>query len=374
MNLITNALENGENCNALFLDLTKAFDCMCHETFLGKMEHYGFRGTSLSLLRSYLSNRRQYVVSNQQQSRMRPITSGVAQGSLTGALFFIIYTNDLPLNITADVVLYADDTTLLLHGNEPTLSLRTEAVKHEASDWFAQNRLILNTDKTSELLITASRRNQQDGSSAKFLGITIDTRLTWRPHVEDLLPVLSTAIYAVRRIRETVNTEAAKATYYALFHSRMTYGLRMWGSSAHGQRIFLLQKKAIRAIERVPPTDSCRPLFRRHKILTLHGAYILQHLLHTKKQEPLLIHNGIIHDHYTRRRDQLRIPFNRLHTTDFITEGLHYFNHLPQSWKTLNPTTFKKTVTQLLTDAPPYSTEEFMETIQRQFTITLSTD
>ena len=107
----------------------------------------------------------------------------------------------------------------------------------------------MNIDKTAELLITTNRKNRQEGTSVKFLGIQLDPRLTWRAHIESLLPVLSSAIYAIRRIRSTINAEAAKSTYYALFHSRMTYAIRTWGSSCHCNKVLMLQKKAIRAIE-----------------------------------------------------------------------------------------------------------------------------
>ena len=104
MTMITDALERGEKCNALFLDLSKAFDSVCHKNFLTKMEHYGIRGTPLRLIGDYLNNRLQYVTYKNESSSMQKITKGVAQGSLTGALFFVIYTNDLPYEIDATVI------------------------------------------------------------------------------------------------------------------------------------------------------------------------------------------------------------------------------------------------------------------------------
>ena len=197
----------------------------------------------------------------------------------------------------------------------------------------------------------------------KFLGIQLDPRLTWRAHIESLLPVLSSAIYAIRRIRSTINAEAAKSTYYALFHSRMTYAIRTWGSSCHCNKVLMLQKKAIRAIEGAPPTESCRPLFKKHSILTLYGVYILQQVLYTKRHLQSYTLRGNIHHHDTRQRDQLSIPYNRLHTTDFVREGLQLYNQLPDKWKHLPTGKFKKAISQNLIEAPPYSKEEFVQSL-----------
>ena len=349
----------------LFLDLTKAFDCMCNETFLQKMQHYGFRGAPLDLFRSYLSTRYQYVSHNNKHSQMSKITSGIAQGSLTGALFFIIYTNDLHRGIGAEIVQYADDTTILLQGREPQITIASDEAKQDAATWFTKNDLVLNINKTSELSITSNRRDQQESENVRFLGIQLDTRLTWRPHVEGLLPVLASAVYAIRRIRDTVDTNAAKSVYYALFHSKMTYGLRTWGASAHSCRVLVLQKRAVRALERVCDLESCRPLFTKYQILTLHACYVLQQIMYTRRNLNNQRQRDEIHDHHTRQRSQLDEPFGRLNTTDFMRSGVRLYNILPSQWKSLTARQLKNRLTGFLIQYPPYTIAEFVDSIRQ---------
>ena len=111
---LSSIIESESRCDAVVLDISKAFDCMNHNRFIDKMEKYGFRGVALGLLRSYLTNRKQYVVCGAESGVMTRVTIGVAQGSLIGPLFFIIYTSDLPRSISREVTLYADDTTILV--------------------------------------------------------------------------------------------------------------------------------------------------------------------------------------------------------------------------------------------------------------------
>ena len=82
----------------IYLDLSKAFDTIDHHILLGILAYYGIHGKSLDLLKSYLSNRKQFNQNDAYKSTYLDIRTGVQQGSILGPLLFIIYTNDLSLS------------------------------------------------------------------------------------------------------------------------------------------------------------------------------------------------------------------------------------------------------------------------------------
>ena len=83
--------DNNNSVCGIFMDLAKAFDSVSHRILLSKLEHYGVRGNAIHLIKSYLTNRMQYFESNEQTSKMLPITVGVPQGSVLGPFLFFFY-------------------------------------------------------------------------------------------------------------------------------------------------------------------------------------------------------------------------------------------------------------------------------------------
>ena len=102
----------------------------------------------LSLLTSYLSNRKQYVSNNDATSKINSIEYGVPQGSvvLLGLILFILYINDI-VNISNECkyVLFADDTTLVFSNeNSIKLELSMNKVLLQLINWLVINKLTIN--------------------------------------------------------------------------------------------------------------------------------------------------------------------------------------------------------------------------------------
>ena len=116
---ISSAFDRREYALGVFLDLSKAFDTVNHAILFDKLEHYGIRGLALEWVKSYFSERAQFVEFNNVRSSPQGISCGVPQGSILGPLFFILYVNDLNNASLLDAILFADDTNLFISHNDP---------------------------------------------------------------------------------------------------------------------------------------------------------------------------------------------------------------------------------------------------------------
>ena len=97
---------------AVALDISKAFDRVCHAGQLRKPKSYGISGQIFGLISSFLSNRRLRVVLDGKSSQEYPVYAGVPQGSIPGHTLFLLYINDLPDDVICNIAIYADDSTL----------------------------------------------------------------------------------------------------------------------------------------------------------------------------------------------------------------------------------------------------------------------
>ena len=105
-------VQNPFEVRTVFLDISKAFDKVCHDGLIFKLEQNGISGNLLKLLQNYLRNRKQRVVQNGSYSHYSTIESGVPQGSVLGPLLFLVYIDDLERNIKSNVKSFAEDTML----------------------------------------------------------------------------------------------------------------------------------------------------------------------------------------------------------------------------------------------------------------------
>ena len=96
----------------MFLDISKAFGEVWHQGLLYKLKQNGISGNLLETLIDFLKDRKQRVVLNGKNSSWANVKAGVSQGSFLSPLLFLIYINDLSDNLSTNVKLFADDTSL----------------------------------------------------------------------------------------------------------------------------------------------------------------------------------------------------------------------------------------------------------------------
>ena len=290
---IKHSIDNGRIGCGVFLDLQKAFDTVNHTILLQKLEHYGIRGNVLSWFQSYLTGRSQYVSVNGHVSTTLPIVCGVPQGSVLGPLLFLIYVNDLAsVSKVLKFYLFADDTSIYFDSNDLfTLQKVVNRELRKVKKWLDANRLSLNIPKTNFVIFHSKPKNLNEpirikfGSklltrieSIKYLGILVDSTLTWKPQISELSKKLARTCGIFFKIRHYVTPETLKLLYYSLFYSFLSYGITIWGLTHPSvlDRLFKVQKRVIRAISFKDKFTHTTPLFYEHKILKLHDIHSLK--------------------------------------------------------------------------------------------------
>ena len=164
----------------------------------------------------------------------------------------------------------------------------------------------------------------------KFLGITIDSQLTWKPHCSDLISKLNSCCYQIRVLRTIIDLDFLMSFYYAQIESRISYGICFWGSGTMLNEVFILQKRIIRCLAKIDNRTSCKEYFSSLNILTVYGLYALQilELIHVNISD--FVFNGDFHTYPTRSRNKLSIPLHHFATVGKTHQvfGLKMYNSL----------------------------------------------
>ena len=280
---------NQISCSVL-LDLRKAFDTVNHAILIDKSRCYGVRGVALQLLISFFTNRKQYTTVRGCKSTYSFVNCGVPQGSILGPILFLIYINDLYLATTLRLNLFADDAYISGSNSCPVaLQNLMNSELEKVFQWLNTNKLSLNAKKTSYMIFSKNKKSEnfqiKIGNDilsrvhqAKYLGVIIDDRLNWKPHVAMVRSKMAKGCWAISRLRKFVSSNVLIKVYYGLVYSHIIYCISCWGwiAKCNLNSLTVLQKRAIRIISRVPRLTHTSPLFHKLGLLKIADIYTLQ--------------------------------------------------------------------------------------------------
>ena len=252
-NTMLNSLINKWHCNinhdlftgVVFLDFAKAFDTIDHSLLAKKLQYYGLKESCVQLITSFLDNRRQAVLQNTSLSALSPIKYGVPQGSVLGPLLFSLYINDLPLHISAECELFADDSTI--HQANKLYEKVYASLQNDINNivsWTDKNHMSIHPQKSKFMLVTTRQKRQNIKSNSctiqifdkkieevnthKLLGLTIDNNLSWSKHISALCKRLSMKTFQLNCMKHFLDQHTRKIFFYAYIQSDIDYISSCW--------------------------------------------------------------------------------------------------------------------------------------------------
>jgi hypothetical protein len=197
-------------------------------------------------------------------------------------------------------------------------------------------QFLTKTDYEINTQVSFDDRKIVTARSLKFLGLTIDTSLTWKHHISELTSRLNKICYAIRPIKPFMSLDVLRSTYFLYVHSIISYRIIFWGNPSHREEIFKIQKRIIRIITNSSKNASCRQLFKELNILPIQSQYILSILLFFTKNKDQFLYNSQVHKINT--TSDLYIPTANLaiYQKGVYYSGMKIYNHLPKAIKDLS--------------------------------------
>ena len=236
---LTTNMDEQIQMEACILDFSKAFDKVSHQKLLGKLASYGISHQLVSWIDSFLTNRVQTVVVDGKESREASVSSGVPQGSILGPTLFLYYINDLPDNIASTVRLFADDT-IIYNTSENHEILQDDLRRLEIWEkkWDMQFHP-LKCEHVTFTRKTTKRANHTfhlhstaipKADKTKYLGVTINSKITWNDHISSVVAKANAALGFVRRNVITCSETIRLTAYKQLVRPLMEYASAAWDS------------------------------------------------------------------------------------------------------------------------------------------------
>lgn len=245
----SNALQNKQFCIAVFLDINKAFDTVWHRGLIDQLQNIDLQGNLPVFIQSFLTSRTFSVRIHNTFSSTYSTSKGVPQGSVISPTLFSIAINNVFEACPVDIrySLYADDGAFWTTTNDLAEGLnQTQLVLDYINQWTHQSGMQFSHDKTKVMIFSNKRKlNPQPLSlngqpvkyvtSYKFLGMWFDKKLTWKPHILNLISRCQKDLRLLRVVSHCkwgADLASIRQLYLSLLRPKIEYGDFLYSTAA----------------------------------------------------------------------------------------------------------------------------------------------
>ena len=232
-------LDNRKIVGLVSMDLSKAFDMLPHSLIIQKLAKYGADDNTLSLIKDYLTDRKQRVKLAGTFSPWLPVQRGIPQGSILGPLLFNIFINDLPHVIDFTILsTYADDTQIFYAGDNVTdVEHAINSDLGKIDKWYEENEMRRNHDKYKAMVMGKTSRDpvfKCEGTSIplveemELLGVTVDNKLKFEGQIKKICRKVSQQIAVLKRMKKLLPLKLRENLYRAFIAPHFNYCAESW--------------------------------------------------------------------------------------------------------------------------------------------------
>ena len=334
------ALDKGDHTQAVFLDLSKAYDRVSIPGLLFKLSALGFSSDALQWLSSFLTDRQQCVRVNGCLSSSQCPRSGIPQGTVLGPVLFLVFINDLPCSISSECSIFADDTTVHSTGSDARstcLSLSNDL--HSASEWASIWGMLFNAQKSVHLSVSSGTNKEIAGlqsyvtmdnipllqvASHKHLGVHVHKTLSWQCHIDHLYTACAQKVGMLKRLRRRIGKNALRKIYEGAVRPRLEYACAVWSGGPIAKLVKLQENFCRRHDLQMP---SLQQRFAYHTLVLFYKLHSHRAPLYLTSLLPSLSSNS----GYPFRKLSYPVPLVKKTSTlsSFIPRSIILWNDLP---------------------------------------------
>ena len=259
---ISSHLDNSGQTDVIYLDFSKAFDSVPHHLLIHKLKSFGFNGSLLNWIGSYLTNRTQRVVIDGEMSSCLPVVSGVPQGSILGPLLFLLYINDISNDLSSDskIALFADDAKIFRHIFSLTDCISLQSDLSILESWSKIWLMNFNAKKCKVMSIARKVKHTfkyylngmilDHVNEFNDLGVIISSNMTWSAHIRSKVSKANQLLGMIRRsIGVHAPVRAKKWLLSSFIKPSILYASVIWSAYKHELNLIELVKR--RASKRI---------------------------------------------------------------------------------------------------------------------------
>ena len=316
------ALDNNKTIRILFLDFSKAFDRVDHQILMDKFKSLGVSMPLYNWIYAFLTDRTQRVKIRELISELKTLNGAIPQGALMGMEAFIRMIDDLKSRLP--IYKYVDDSSTFEITEREQHNSSLQLAVNEIVEWTKKNNMIINTDKTYEMVISSSKTPTNLApitiddkiikrvTSTKLVGVIIQNDLKWTEQITNMISKARSRLYFLTQLKRAKAEEKDLLVFYkSIVRPHLEYSSQTWSSGitqTQSENIERVQRRALRII--YPDEDSVSAL-RKSGLQTLQER-------RTKFSKKLFLEmqneNHVLNKLLPRKND---INMRRRHTTKY---------------------------------------------------------